>query len=144
MPAENRGWFRRGWIRPRFCLSRKNATLDKFRNKRKVGCALLYGDDCHAGMGGCRNEKRRKSRGYRGRPTEKGWNRGRTINLTIYPLRRGRGVRSEEAQEWWSASCCLRRLWTTEYVLICFLHGDNLSAIKCINIVPRLNYRDFT
>lgn len=32
-------------------------------------------------------------------PTGKGWNRGRTVNLTIYPLRRGRGVRSEEARK---------------------------------------------
>lgn len=42
-----------------FCLSRKNATLDKFRNKRKVGCALLYGDDCRAGMQE-RKEKRER------------------------------------------------------------------------------------
>lgn len=40
-------------------------------------------------------------------PTGKGWNRGRTINLTIYPLRRGRGARSEEeVRKRWSASCC--------------------------------------
>lgn len=103
MPVvENRERFRRERIRSRFCLSRKNATLDKFRNKRKVGCSLLHGDNRPSGDGRLherKEEKERKSGGCRGWPTEKGWNRGRTINLTIYPLRRGRGVRSEEARE---------------------------------------------
>jgi len=55
-----------------FCSSRKNATLDKFRNKRKVGCRLLHGENCRrdgetarARKGGNEREERR---GCRGRP----------------------------------------------------------------------------
>lgn len=75
-----------------FCSSRKNATLDKFRNKRKVGCRLLHGVDCRARgwedhtseKGVSEREERRGCRGWPRRSTGKGWNRGRTINLTIY------------------------------------------------------------
>lgn len=132
-----------------FCSLRKNATLDKFRNKRKVGCG---GRMPCAGMRkpheweGAEWKRRENGVAEGGRgPTGKGWNRGRTVNLTIYPLHRGRGVRrSEEARKRWSASCCPNKITlgdrSTEWFL---LYGDNCiiyithiyiyiwSVIKC-------------
>lgn len=58
---------------PGLCLSRKNATLDKFRNKRKVGCTLLHKDARLLERGGRRKREKEREGGEGGLP--KGWPR---------------------------------------------------------------------
>lgn len=51
-----------------FCSLKKNATLDKFRNKRKVGCRLLHGEDGRAARARKGGSERKERRGCRGWP----------------------------------------------------------------------------
>lgn len=128
--AENRERFRRKRIRSRIFFARRGKTrrsINSETNERWdagfcTGWIAVRGDGKTARVrrgreGEEKREERRGCRGWPRRPTGKGWNRGRTINLTIYPLRRGRGAQSEEeARKRWSASCRpnKRQLWVTD------------------------------
>lgn len=60
---------------PGFCLSRKNATLDKFRNKRKVGCTLLHKDARLLERGGRRKREREREEERKGGGVPRRWPR---------------------------------------------------------------------